>query len=150
MFRHSFLVLWTRRFWVPGKVPRWKTFFLKSSTQFFFCLQERYTAADLGGVRDSDQFVGSTSTIRSLCVTTDGSVRLGCVDGAQVDFVILSSGRVKHTHTHIHTCASARARTRLRVNPETSRYETILFFGLTHASKFTTKPKKTSSRRVKN
>ena len=109
MFRHSFLVLWTRRFWVPGKVPRWKTFFLKSSTQFFFCLQERYTAADLGGVRDSDQFVGSTSTIRSLCVTTDGSVRLGCVDGAQVDFVILSSGRVKHTHTH--TYMRKRART---------------------------------------
>ena len=29
---------------------------------FLLLLQERYTAADLGGVRDSEQFIGSTST----------------------------------------------------------------------------------------
>jgi len=27
VFRHSFLVIWTQDSWVPGKVPRWKTFF---------------------------------------------------------------------------------------------------------------------------
>ena len=27
VFRHSFLVLWTHDVWVPGKVPRRKTFF---------------------------------------------------------------------------------------------------------------------------
>ena len=30
VFRHSFLVIWNLSFWVPWKVPRWKTFFLKT------------------------------------------------------------------------------------------------------------------------
>jgi hypothetical protein len=44
-------------------------------------MQERYTAADLGGTRDSRSFTGATATIRCACVSADGSMRLGCVDG---------------------------------------------------------------------
>jgi len=40
-------------------------------------MQERYSRADLGGQRDSPNFTGSTATLRCLCVTADGKLRLG-------------------------------------------------------------------------
>jgi len=43
-------------------------------------LQERYSAADLGGIRDSSSFTGATATIRCACISSDGSMRLGCID----------------------------------------------------------------------
>lgn len=46
-------------------------------------LQEEYSSADMGGTRNSANFEGATATVRCVCVTTDGSMRLGCVDGAQ-------------------------------------------------------------------
>ncbi len=39
-------------------------------------MQEKYTTADLGGMKDNKGFAGATATLRSLCVTADGAMRL--------------------------------------------------------------------------
>ena len=40
-------------------------------------MQEKYTAADVGGQRNSASFGGATATLAALCVTADGALRLG-------------------------------------------------------------------------
>ena len=40
-------------------------------------MQERYESADMGGQRASAAFAGSSATLRGLCITADGAIRLG-------------------------------------------------------------------------
>lgn len=50
-------------------------------------MQEKYTTADLGGMKDNKGFAGATATLRSLCVTADGAMRLASTPGGEAYFV---------------------------------------------------------------
>jgi len=59
-------------------------------------MREEYSSADMGGKRNSEIFTGATATLRGLCITRDGRMRLGSggEGGAYFVFKKLEDGQM--------------------------------------------------------
>ena len=57
-------------------------------------IQEQYNEADMSGVRNTDQFTSATATSRGVCISADGTLRLGMSNEQYFVFKKLGNGEM--------------------------------------------------------